>query len=228
MKQALMILTKIPSPDVPDPRSALPFSGEEQFLFYQNMLWDIAEKMGDVAADLFVFYTPDSQKERIRHVFPEDAVFLPQYGRDIGERMRNAFGVSFRLGYEKSILIGSDCPQIDAGIVEKAFQNLDEKDIVINPAWDGGFYLIGMKEEFPSIWEIERYGTNTVIYDILQCTKKGQLKTAIGQMLYDIDTKEDLRRLYLDIVNGIITDCLRTERFLRSRGCPGGAPLVSA
>lgn len=61
---------------------------------------------------------------------------------------------------------------------------------MIHPTFDGGYYLIGMKKEYDSIWKIERYGTNTVIYDTLQHMRNEKLSTAVGQMYYDVDDKE--------------------------------------
>ena len=62
---------------------------------------------------------------------------------------------------------------------------------MIHPTFDGGYYLIGMKKEYDSIWKIERYGTNTVIYDTLQHMRNEKLSTAVGQMYYDVDDKGD-------------------------------------
>jgi glycosyltransferase A (GT-A) superfamily protein (DUF2064 family) len=67
--------------------------------------------------------------------------------------------------------------------------SLEEKDIVIHPTVDGGYYLIGMKEEYDSIWKIERYGTNTVIYDTLQHMKNEHLRTAVGRCIMTLMRK---------------------------------------
>lgn len=75
---------------------------------------------------------------------------------------------------------------------------------MIHPTFDGGYYLIGMKKEYDSIWKIERYGTNTVIYDTLQHMRNEKLSTAVGQMYYDVDDKGDLYHLYEDIEKGAI------------------------
>ena len=64
-----------------------------------------------------------------------------------------------------------------------------------------------MKKEYDSIWKIERYGTNTVIYDTLQHMRNEKLSTAVGQMYYDVDDKGDLYHLYEDIEKGAICNC---------------------
>ena len=112
--------------------------------------------------------------------------------------MKNAIGIVLRMGYEKVILIGTDIPQIHPETLKNAFDNLGGKDIVIHPTFDGGYYLIGMKKEYDSIWKIERYGTNT----------------AVGQMYYDVDDKGDLYHLYEDIEKGAICNCPITIDYL--------------
>lgn len=85
---------------------------------------------------------------------------------------------------------------------------------MIHPTFDGGYYLIGMKKEYDSIWKIERYGTNTVIYDTLQHMRNEKLSTAVGQMYYDVDDKRDLYHLYEDIEKGAICNCPITIDYL--------------
>ena len=128
--------------------------------------------------------------------------------------MKNAIGITLRMGYEKVVLIGTDIPQIHPETLRNAFDNLEDKEIVIHPTFDGGYYLIGMKKEYESIWQIERYGTNTVIYDTLQHMRNERLSTAVGQMYYDVDDKDDLLHLYDDIKKGAICNCPLTIDYL--------------
>ena len=127
-----------------------------------------------------MFFTPKDEKKLLQQVLDNETVCLPQFGDDLGERMKNAIGIVLRMGYEKVILIGTDIPQIHPETLKNAFDNLGGKDIVIHPTFDGGYYLIGMKKEYDSIWKIERYGTNTVIYDTLQHMRNEKLSTAVG------------------------------------------------
>ena len=128
--------------------------------------------------------------------------------------MKNAIGAVLRMGYEKVVLMGTDIPHIHEETIRNAFQNLDKKDIVIHPAMDGGYYLIGMKREYDSIWNLKRYGTNTVMYDTLQHMKAENLTTVIGMMYYDIDSAEDLKRLWQDIKRGAVCNCPETMTWM--------------
>lgn len=214
MNNALILFTRVPIPGKTKTR-LMPFlNGEECAEVHACFVKDIYEKSKEVEADLFVFYTPKDEKKLLTPLFEQDVICLPQYGEDLGERMKNAIGIVLRMGYEKVILIGTDIPQIHPETLNNAFDNLEEKDIVIHPTFDGGYYLIGMKKEYDSIWKIERYGTNTVIYDTLQHMRNERLSTAVGQMYYDVDNKEDLLHLYNDIQKGAICNCPVTIDYL--------------
>ena len=75
--------------------------------------------------------------------------------------------------------------------------------------------MIGMKKEYDSIWQVKRYGTNTVIEDTLQHMKEESLTVAVGQRYYDIDDKYDLKGLYDDIREGIVDNCPNTKEYLK-------------
>ncbi len=69
-----------------------------------------------------------------------------QTGHDLGERMANAFREQFAAGAEKAVIIGSDCLAITEDHLHRAFQALDRADVVLGPATDGGYYLLGMSQ----------------------------------------------------------------------------------
>lgn len=214
MNKALILFTRVPIAGMTKTR-LMPFlNGEECAELHACFVKDIYEKVKQVEADVFVFYTPRDEKNLLKPILGEEVVCLPQYGDDLGERMKNAIGIILRLGYEKVVLIGTDIPQIHSETLKNAFDNLEKKDIVIHPTFDGGYYLIGMKREYDSIWKIERYGTNTVIYDTLQHMRNERLSTAVGQMYYDVDDKEDLLHLYDDIKKGAVCNCPVTIDYL--------------
>lgn len=214
MNKALILFTRVPIPGMTKTR-LMPFlSGEECANIHTCFVKDIYEKAKKVDADIFVFYTPRDEKKLLESVLGTDVICLPQHGEDLGMRMKNAIGITLRMGYEKVVLIGTDIPQMHTETLKNAFDNLDEKEIVIHPTFDGGYYLIGMKREYDSIWQIERYGTNTVIYDTLQHMKRERLSTSVGQMYYDVDDKDDLYHLYDDLKKGSVCNCPVTAEYI--------------
>lgn len=216
MPNALILFALIPTVGKTKIR-LMPFlSAEECVSLYSCFTRDIYRKAKEVNADVYVFFTPRDHAGVLKSLLGADAVLLPQHGEDLGQKMKNAIGAVLRLGYDKVVLMGMDIPHIHTETIQNAFDNLNNKDIVIHPALDGGYYLIGMKQEYESIWNLKRYGTNTVMYDTLQHMKAENLSISVGQMYYDIDRKEDLKQLWNDIQRGAVCNCPETTAFLQS------------
>jgi rSAM/selenodomain-associated transferase 1 len=214
MNNALILFAMIPESGKTKIR-LMPFlSVEECAALYGCFTRDVYEKAKDLDADIFAFFTPRDKGSVLKKFVGAEVVLLPQHGDDLGQKMKNAIGAVLRLGYSKVVLMGMDIPHIHTETIQNAFDNLDTKDIVIHPALDGGYYLIGMKREYESIWNIKRYGTNTVMYDTLQHMKAENLSISVGQMYYDIDGKDDLKRFWNDIKRGAICNCPETMAFL--------------
>ena len=81
---------------------------------------------------------------------------------DIGTRMAQAFSQAFNQGKKRVVIVGSDCPGINEEIVRTAFDLLDQFDLVLGPANDGGYYLIGLRQEKPQLFEDVPWGTAEV------------------------------------------------------------------
>jgi hypothetical protein len=116
-----------------------------------------------------------------------------QQGNDLGERMHVAFIASFAEGASKVIIVGSDCPELTAAIVEDAFAALYGHDVVVGPAEDGGYYLLGMKTARISLFENMKWSTSTVLEDTLARVSKLELNVKMLPQLSDLDTEQDLR-----------------------------------
>lgn len=215
MSNALILFAMIPAAGKTKHR-LMPFlSAEECVSLYECFTRDVYQKALSVDADIYVFFTPRDKGGVLKAMFGESTILLPQYGDDLGQKMKHAIGAVLRLGYDKVVLMGMDIPHIHTETIQNAFDNLEQKDIVIHPALDGGYYLIGMKREYESIWDIKRYGTNTVMYDTLQHMKEENLSIAVGQMYYDVDRKEDLKQLWNDVKRGAVCNCPETIAFLK-------------
>lgn len=113
-----------------------------------------------------------------------------QKGKDLGERMFNAFYDSYSKGYKKTIIIGTDLWDISAQDIHTAFDALDTHTFVFGPALDGGYYLIGMKMPDKDIFENISWGGDKVLEDTLK--KCGDKKTFLLKEKNDIDLLEDL------------------------------------
>lgn len=123
-----------------------------------------------------------------------------QEGNELGQKMLNAFYDSFENGYLKAVLIGSDAPDISKKIISEAFEKLNDHDLVVGPAEDGGYYLIGMKDAHPELFEGKTYSHNKVYEELIAAADDKNLSIATLPMLYDLDTKADMKKAGIEIV----------------------------
>jgi len=122
-----------------------------------------------------------------------------QKGENLGEKMFNAFK-QLHKHYEKVIIIGSDMPHLPTKIIKKAIKHLENKDVVLGPTEDGGYYLIGMKEA-NNIFEKVHWSTKTVLQETIKNIKKKKLTYALLSKSYDIDTIKELRKFIREFKN---------------------------
>ena len=120
-----------------------------------------------------------------------DLCFSPQGQGDLGLRMGRAFQEAFQSGFKSVVLIGSDCPDRNAKIVEKAFDGLKKNDLILGPARDGGYYLIGLKEPQRLFTNIP-WGSAQVFNLTLEKAQALGLNVLLLETLQDIDRPEDL------------------------------------
>lgn len=115
-----------------------------------------------------------------------------QTGDDLGQRMMNAFKRSFQDGYHSVIIIGSDCHDLTTDILQMAFDELDRSDVVIGPARDGGYYLLGMKKLYEALFLSKTWSSTKLMAETLETINDLNLSVALLEELNDIDTEEDL------------------------------------
>jgi len=140
-----------------------------------------------------IFYAPDAMRQQFSEWMPGE-VLRAQKGGDVGERMDNALREMFNMGAEKAIVVGSDIPGLHKGIIEQAFHELDNCDIVIGPAMDGGYYLIGMKSPHPEIFRNIAWGTEKVFSETVAIIEKTGLGYGVVATLFDVDDLNDFMR----------------------------------
>ena len=117
-----------------------------------------------------------------------------QVGGDLGERMRNAFVAHLESGMEKVVLIGTDCPSLEGIHLVQAFEALEHSDLVLGPARDGGYYLIGMKRRADFLFEGITWSSELVLSQTLTLAAEQGLHSSLLSILEDIDSPEDWER----------------------------------
>jgi hypothetical protein len=137
-------------------------------------------------------YFAGGSRELMSKWLGKDLNYYPQPEGDLGFKMQSAFDRAFNLGQNRVVTIGIDCPDIDLDILQQAFDSLKNRDLVLGPAIDGGYYLIGMKTLIPELFADINWGTPEVFTKTQQIADNLQLKTTYLTTLRDVDRPEDL------------------------------------
>jgi rSAM/selenodomain-associated transferase 1 len=135
-------------------------------------------------------------KKRMQAWLGNTYLYQPQRGDTLGDRMASAFEDAFQNRVDQAALIGTDIPGLTPATLESAFDRLGEADVVLGPASDGGYYLIGMhRGAFPAARKLFanlNWGTDRVLADTLEIAAISGLRTRLLEELADVDSPEDL------------------------------------
>ncbi|MDP5106210.1 MAG: TIGR04282 family arsenosugar biosynthesis glycosyltransferase [Polaribacter sp.] len=187
-KNLLLIFTRNPELGKVKTRLAKTVGDETALEIYKFLLQKTRTVSSKVTSDKAVYY---SVKIREHDLWDANSYQKhQQVGEDLGIRMCNAFKNGFEAGYEKVLIIGSDLHDLTTENIETAFNELDTNDIVLGPAEDGGYYLLGMKSLQENIFHNKKWGTATVRKDTLADLK--DKKVHLLHELNDVDVFEDI------------------------------------
>jgi len=213
--KALVVMTRIPVPGMTKTRLLTILSPEDCAGIHRSFLTDIIETTTQLEGDIdtFLYYGDEGPLDVIVDIIPENIVRSPQRGRDLGEKMKNIFEEMFERGYKEVILMGSDIPEVDSKELEEAFRDLKDRDIIFGPTLDGGYYMVGMKKLYESIFSQEiKWGTPEVFKETMELLKERGIEVGLTKVHEDIDTKEDLEGLWNRIKDS--GSCKNTRRYI--------------
>lgn len=158
--------------------------------------------MEDAATRVMVVYDPPTAEAEIRSWLSHSAGYLAQEGPTLTERLANAFDAAFREGADSALALGSDTLGLDKHILQTAFRRLREADVVVGPARDGGYYLIGLSKPMPWIFEGIPWSTSRVLAAALERARQRHLTYHLLPVLDDLDQAESLRQYPLSTGGG--------------------------
>jgi rSAM/selenodomain-associated transferase 1 len=212
MDASLIVVAKRPEPGFTKTRLCPPFTPGEAAQFYRCLMLDtlaLAARVTDVAH--CVAYTPVEAHSYFQNLVPEGFSLIPQNGADLGERLSNALNDRFQHGNRKVVVMNSDGPTLPLPFLKEAFRQLQHYDITLGKGHDGGYYLIGMKQLHPALFENIAWSSEWVIPQTLAACRRLRLKVHQLPQWYDVDVGNDLKQLRSDLEKN-----------------PAAAPLTSA
>ena len=179
-----------------------PFLEEDVILklytcFLQDSLDNIRQAKN---VDRFVGVAPSNESGFFTGMLGSDIRMFVQEGENLGDKMRGAIQGRFTEGYERVVIIGSDSPSLPASYINKAMSS--DKDMVLGPSTDGGYYLIGMRGKVVEVFKDVTWGTETVLQETCEHLVQNGASLDLLPVWYDVDTPEDLKffKTHLDLI----------------------------
>jgi rSAM/selenodomain-associated transferase 1 len=193
-KESLMIFARNPVKGRVKTRLARTVGDGNAYRVYWELLEHTARTVRPLEMDRTVHYT-----DTVHSKDPLNRSFLSkklQQEGELGERMASAFREAFEKGYERVVIIGTDCYQLQTRHLEEAFKALRyDQEVVIGPAEDGGYYLLGMTRYIDRIFRNKEWGTSNVLLDTLVDLREEGIQYHLLPTLNDVDEEEDLGEL---------------------------------
>lgn len=191
MKNLIIVFTRNPELGKVKTRLAASIGNENALEIYKYLLNHTKNVLLQVIAEKYVFYSEEISENDIW-----DTIFFQkklQKGNDLGEKMKNAFAEGFSAGFEKIVIVGSDMFDLETSDIETAFGRLENNDVVIGPAADGGYYLLGLNYMITDLFENKNWSTETVFEETINDIKN--FKYSLLQTKNDIDTIDDITEI---------------------------------
>jgi rSAM/selenodomain-associated transferase 1 len=214
-KAVCALMAKQPEVGLTKTRLSPSLTFQEAAALYEALLRDaIALVESQPGIDLAVAISPPSSKPFFKMITPPKACLLPVEGHNIGDCLSQAFSRLLDMGWRKVLALNADGPSLPPAYLEQAVQLLDEYDVVLGPALDGGYYLVGMQRPHLSIFQDVTWSTDRVLAQTLERASALGLRVGLTPEWYDVDTAVDLLRLQKDL-NSLPPDRLvHTRKFL--------------
>ncbi|RLD29246.1 MAG: glycosyltransferase [Bacteroidetes bacterium] len=190
-KNLIIIFTRNPELGKVKTRLAKTIGNEAALNIYRFLLNHTEKTIRNIDCDKAIYYSSEINHNDIW----DEAIYQKhlQQGNDLGKKMQNAFESAFSKDYNKVVIVGSDLFDLQPKHIEDTFSKLNTHDVVIGPAKDGGYYLLGMKTLNSQVFKKKEWGTSTVIQNTLQDLK--HIDVHLLEELNDIDIYDDIKNI---------------------------------
>lgn len=189
-KEAIIVFVRKPEKGKVKTRLAATIGDDAALYVYQKLLVHTAFVAKGSAIDTFVFYAGEIDENDLWNEVA--CAKRIQAETDLGGRMKAAFEEVFTKGYSQAVIIGSDCLQLSTQHVQTAMDELQKHDVVIGPASDGGYYLLGMKKLHAALFQNIAWSTDTVYQHTIEIIEANNWSFFSLPVLTDVDEEKDL------------------------------------
>jgi rSAM/selenodomain-associated transferase 1 len=197
----VVVMAKRPVPGKTKTRLCPPLAPAEAAELYEALLKDtIGLVSGLQGVETAIAVSPRSALDEMRRLAPRGTRMFAVEGSDIGECLRRAMKQLFAEGFTRVVAVNSDGPTLPAEYLERAVAMLTSSDVVLGPAEDGGYYLIGMRQQQPGLFTDIEWSSSRVAAQTLERAAAAGLAVAQLPSWYDVDTPAELERLRRELV----------------------------
>ncbi|MEL6461637.1 MAG: TIGR04282 family arsenosugar biosynthesis glycosyltransferase [Cyanobacteria bacterium J06641_2] len=194
-KQHLIIFTRYPQPGKTKTR-LIPALGVEGAANLQRQMTEFTvskvRKFQESAAISFEIRFVGGNLQLMQNWLGTELNYQLQGEGDLGKRMENSFLSAFNQGAQQVVIIGIDCPGVNAEILAQAFEKIHDCNLLLGPAVDGGYYLIGLKRAIKELFINIDWGTSKVLQQTVDIAQQFNLSIGYLPTLADVDRPEDL------------------------------------
>ncbi len=189
----LIIFVKAPRPGEVKTRLAIDLGPEEACSAYRRLAEALFLNLAGLR-DVELQFSPEDARAEIEPWRRPSWRLRAQASGDLGQRLHAAFENAFRCGSRCVVIIGSDCPDVTSTDVDDAWAALRTDDLVLGPAADGGYWLVGLREPKPLLFKGIAWSTSSVCDETVRRARRAGLKLKLLRPLSDIDTAVDWRK----------------------------------
>jgi uncharacterized protein len=185
----------------------------------QAFLEDSLDRFSRIQASRAIVYAPATEATFFSQLAQGRYDLIPQCAGDLGQRLHHFFAEARRHGYSRIIAVGADSPTLPLDYVEQAFAALEANDVVIGPAHDGGYYLIGGGLQDLAMFDDIPWSSARVLEVTVERVQKASARLALLPPWYDVDTAADWAMLCDDVrtnrLAGLDPGVPRVERLMQ-------------
>ena len=194
MSDALYVIARAPRVGFAKTRLGRTIGHERAVALYRAFLRDLAARFSNSPFPPGWYVTPPDAWPEISPLTGETGRVLFQGDGDLTERQSKLFQGAAGRGEDRTVLIASDSPHLTVEVVEEAFRELDRRDLVFGPTYDGGYYLIGMRG-YHDVLQGLPMSMGTELGGVIARSRLLGLSVGLLEATFDVDVVEDLQHL---------------------------------
>jgi uncharacterized protein len=188
----LIVFVKAPRPGAVKTRLAKAIGAPAAGAAYRQLVETLLNQLQGLGG-VEVCFSPDDAASEVQHWLKEGWSSSPQGDGDLGRRLQSAFQRAFHAGARRVVIIGSDCPAVRVEDIGEACGGLQTHDVVLGPATDGGYWLIGLRQPQPNLFRGVHWSTEDVFAETIQRAHHADLRVHLLRELADVDTDREWR-----------------------------------